>query len=84
MGRLQPAEFLKDSTCCIAKLIRIGNMAKKKAKKSTSQKNDSFNFRIKSEEKAAFADAAKEDGFDSLAAWFLWLARNRMKEQKAD
>ncbi len=54
-------------------------MAKKKAKKSTT-KDDRFNFRISSEEKARFAIAAERDGFDSLATWFLWLARRRDRE----
>ena len=60
-------------------------MAKKSAKKKavSTNKEDRFNFRIASDEKAAFVDSAKEDGFDSLAAWFLWLARNRQKEQNA-
>ena len=58
-------------------------MAKKKAKTSSSTKNNSFNFRISSEEKEAFAESARADHFDSLAAWFLWLARNREREQKS-
>jgi hypothetical protein len=39
-----------------------------------------FMLRLSDEDKALFVAAAKEDGYDELAAWFRWLARSPAKK----
>jgi hypothetical protein len=49
------------------------------AKESTG-KPKPYMLRISDEDKALFIAAAKQDGYDELAAWFRWLARSRAKK----
>lgn len=39
-----------------------------------------FTLRLTDEDKKLFIDAAKEDGYDELAAWLRWLAKGRAKK----
>jgi uncharacterized protein (DUF1778 family) len=51
-----------------------------KTKKRQTSKNDRFNFRVSTAEKERLIEVAQSEGFDSLSAWVLWLARRREKE----